>query len=89
MAPDAVSRRFRSLARRAGVDATMMGLRHTFATLSVAAGCPVEVVAMMLGHTSVETCYTRYLATSTDVFREHQRRFSRLVLGAAPASRYS
>lgn len=85
--PDAISRRFAAFCRRLGIDACMMILRHTWATLAVKAGVAIEVVAMALGHTSVETCYSRYLARSVDVFRAAQRKVSALILGAAPRER--
>lgn len=80
--PDSVSRRFRRWCRARGIDLTMMRLRHTFATLSLAAGVPIEVVAMELGHSTVDMCYSRYLATSTSVFREAQKTFGDAVLAA-------
>lgn len=80
--PDAVSRRFSRWCRSRGIDLTMMRLRHTFATLSLAAGVPIEVVAMELGHSTVDMCYSRYLATSTAVFRKAQRAFGDALLSA-------
>lgn len=86
--PDAISRRFRSWCRRNGYDGmTMLCLRHTWATLAVKAGVPIEVVAMALGHTDISMCYERYVQRSTDVFRSAQKRFSELVLRTAPANR--
>lgn len=86
--PDAISRRFRSWCRRNGFSGlTMMQLRHSFATISVRAGVPIEVVAMMLGHTDLTMCYNRYVARSVDVFRVNIRRFADLVLRAAPDTR--
>lgn len=80
--PDAVSRRFSRWCRSRGIDLTMMRLRHTFATLSLAAGVPIEVVAMEMGHSTVDMCYSRYLATSTAVFRRAQRAFGDALLSA-------
>jgi integrase len=85
--PDAISRRFRSWARRHGIDATMMRLRHTWATLAVRAGVPIEVVSAALGHTSLDMAYERYVSTSTALLREQQKKFDRLILAAAPRSR--
>lgn len=86
--PDAIGRRFRSWCRRNGFEGmSMMLLRHTWATLSVKAGVPIEVVAMALGHTDVTMCYARYLQRSTDVLRAAVRRFGDLVLRAAPPDR--
>lgn len=86
--PDAISRRFRSWCRRHGfAGMTMMQLRHTWATLAVRAGVPIEVVAMQLGHTDISMCYARYVQRSLDVFRSAQRRFADLILKAAPPTR--
>ena len=86
--PDAISRRFRSWCRRNGfAGLTMMQLRHSFATIAVRAGMPIEVVAMMLGHTDISMCYERYVSRSVDVFRVNIRRFADLILRAAPDTR--
>ena len=86
--PDAISRRFRSWCRRNGFEGlTMMQLRHSFATIAVRAGLPIEVVAMMLGHTDIRMCFERYVSRSVDVFRVNIRRFADLVLRAAPDTR--
>ncbi len=86
--PDAISRRFRSWCRRNGFGGlTMMQLRHTWATLAVQSGVPIEVVAMQLGHTDISMCYSRYVQRSLDVFRSAQKRFADLILKAAPPTR--
>lgn len=86
--PDAISRRFRSWCKRNGfAGMTMMQLRHSFATISVKAGVPIEVIAMMLGHTDISMCYQRYVQRSVDVFRAAQKKFSDVVLRAAPIDR--
>jgi len=49
--PDGVSQGFGRLVRRAGQPAIRFhDLRHTFATLSLKAGIPTEVVSRILGH---------------------------------------
>lgn len=81
--PDAISRRFRSWCRRNGfAGLTMMQLRHSFATIAVRAGMPIEVVAMMLGHTDIRITYERYVMRSIDIFRTAQRKFADAVLKA-------
>jgi integrase len=53
--PWSVSRRFRTLARRAGLPPlTLHGMRHTYATLSLVAGVPPQVLSRRLGHAKVE-----------------------------------
>lgn len=85
--PHALYRRMRAWFHRRGIDMCAENLRHTWATLAVKAGVPIETVSMALGHSSLEMAYSRYVARSTDVFRAAQRRFSGLVLGAAPKAR--
>ena len=86
--PDAISRRFRSWCARHGFEGlSLMQLRHSFATIAVRAGLPIEVVAMMLGHAGVELAYQRYVSRSVDLFRVNIRRFADLVLRAAPDTR--
>jgi integrase len=48
--PDAVTRRFRRLARRVGVPTSLHGLRHYSATQLLAAGVDLRTVAGRLGH---------------------------------------
>jgi integrase len=86
--PDAISRRFRSWCRSHGfVGFTMMQLRHSFATIAVKAGVPIEVVAMMLGHSDLRMCYERYVCSSESLFRSAIKRWAGAVLGSAPRSR--
>ena len=87
--PHTLYRRIRAWFHRRGVAMCAENLRHTWATLAVKAGVPIETVSMALGHSSLEMAYSRYVARSTDVFRAAQRRFSGLVLGAAPRARLS
>lgn len=81
--PSAIYRRMARWFRRHGYDMCAERLRHTWATLAVAAGAPIETVAMEMGHAGLEMCYTRYLARSTDVFRTAQKRFGDALLSAA------
>ena len=57
-------------------------LRHTFGTLSLQAGTPIETVALMLGHTGISTAYEHYLVGNSALMRDAQRSLSRLVVGA-------
>ena len=81
--PDAISRRFRSWCRRNGfAGMTMLALRHTWATIAVKAGVPIEIVAQALGHTDIRITYERYVMRSIDIFRTAQRKFADAVLKA-------
>lgn len=79
------SKVFRALKRWAEANRLpwvgMRNLRHTWATLAIHAGVPIEHAAAMLGHTDVNTCYRYYMAISDAAKRRAQRKFSRLVLG--------
>lgn len=86
--PDAISRRFRAWCKSHGFDgATLMRLRHTWATLAVQAGVPIEVVARQLGHAGLELAYSTYVTRSLDILRAGQKRFAELILKAAPKGR--
>ena len=52
MHPEAASDAFRRLARSAGLTVRLHDLRHTAATLALAAGVPIRDVADALGHSS-------------------------------------
>lgn len=53
MQPENVTRRFQAQARRAGLPPIRFhGLRHTSASLALAAGVPLKVVSDRLGHSS-------------------------------------
>ena len=80
--PSVIYSRMRRWFHARGLDMCAERLRHTWATLAIGAGVPMETVAMELGHTSVETCYAHYVARSVDVFRRAQRAFCDAVLGS-------
>ena len=42
-------------------DITIQNLRHTWATLASDAGVPIEVIGPLLGHSSIEIAYQRYM----------------------------
>lgn len=86
--PDAMSRRFRSWCNRNGFRGmTLMQLRHTWATIAVQAGVPIETVARQLGHTGLELAYTTYVCKSIDLLRAAAKAFADFVLRAAPDTR--
>jgi integrase len=59
--PDSVSQRFRRLVERTALPGIRFhDLRHTFATLSLKAGIPTEVVSRILGHKHVATTQAIY-----------------------------
>lgn len=86
--PDAISRRFRSWCRRNGFSGlTMMQLRHSWATVAVAAGVPIDRVAQQLGHAGLELAYSTYVARTIDLLRAGARMWEDAVLKTAPPER--
>jgi len=80
--PDYLSRTFRARAARAGLPVIRFhDLRHTHATLLLAAGVPVKVVSERLGHSTV--------AFTMDVYQHvlpgQQREAVQALADAAPA----
>ena len=86
--PDAISRRFRSWCRRNGFcGLTMMQLRHSWATVAVAAGMPIDRVAQQLGPSGLELAYSTYVARTIDLLRAGARMWEEAVLKTAPPER--
>lgn len=66
--PEAVSRRFGTLTRRAGLpDLRLHDLRHGFACRLRESGAPIQVIASLCGHKALATTmrYSRHLATDS------------------------
>lgn len=62
LSPAAVAGRLRRFARKARIkDIAIRNLRHTWATLAADAGVPIEVIGPLLGHSSIEVAYQRYM----------------------------
>ena len=72
-------RQVRSWFRKRGVRMCAQWLRHTFGTLALQAGVPIETVALMLGHAGISTAYEHYLVGNTALMREAQRDVVRLL----------
>lgn len=81
--PTRYRRQVRSWFARRGIRMCAQWLRHTFGTLSLQAGTPIETVALMLGHTGISTAYEHYLVGNSALMRDAQRAFGQLVLDAA------
>lgn len=81
LAPDAVSRRYRSHCKAEGLPYTSFtNLRHTWATLALAGGADSATVASMLGHAQMSTTYEHYLIPDRKIHRDAQRGFEALIL---------
>ena len=69
--PDSVSRRFVVLVKRTGLPKlSVHDLRHTWATLAMAAGVPAKVVQEHLGHTHVSITLAFYSHVSPGMDRD-------------------
>ena len=82
MAPSAYRRRVRAWFAKRGVRMCAQHLRHTFGTLSLQAGTPLETVALMLGHAGLSTAYEHYLVGNSALMREAQRAYAGLLSAA-------
>ncbi len=58
---------------------TMQNLRHTIATLMVEAGVSIEVVAAILGHSSVQTSYRYYVKNTKRSQRKAHTKLARIL----------
>lgn len=69
--PNLVSSAFRRYVVRHDLKPIRMhGLRHTFATSSLAAGVPLEVISKMLGHAGIEITANTYAHATPDLFTD-------------------
>lgn len=83
MRPDQLARAFKSWCRRLRLPwVPMQSLRHTWATISIGHGVPLEDVALCLGHSTPETCYQHYLVRTQEICKRVSRGFSEALLAA-------
>lgn len=75
MVPETIWRRMRNIGERAGLRErlTPHRLRHSLATHLLAAGVPIDVVQVILGHESVATTQV-YARTQMEQVEQHYRR---------------
>lgn len=84
LTPSQVSGRIRRFARKMGLpDISMQNLRHTWGTLSVEGGTPIETVAMFLGHSSIEIAYEHYMRQTKTIMKGAQSRFTKYLFSFA------
>ncbi len=60
---------------------TMKNLRHTWGSIAAQAGVPMETVASMMGHSTIQTTYRYYFALTQASAKRAQRRVARRVMG--------
>ncbi|HEX8004130.1 MAG TPA: tyrosine-type recombinase/integrase [Mycobacteriales bacterium] len=79
--PDHVTHLFRRLAKEAGLPLIRLhNLRHTSASLALAAGVPMKVVSDRLGHSSESITSALYTVVVPAVAREAAERIANVVL---------
>lgn len=64
--PDTISKHFRLAMRTAGLGITFHGLRHTHASLMLAAGADLKVTSSRLGHSSIGITADLYTHVASD-----------------------
>lgn len=85
--PDAVSRAFRFTATRLGLQPVRFhDLRHSAATLLLAAGVPLKVVSETLGHSSIAITADVYQHVTPDLRREAAEALDRALRSTTRAT---
>lgn len=85
--PTSISRRFARQAHQAGLPdlspRPFHGLRHTYATLALEAGVPIEVVSKRLGHASIAITADLYQHVTKTVDRDAAEAVAGLIFGSS------
>ncbi|HUZ34728.1 MAG TPA: site-specific integrase [Streptosporangiaceae bacterium] len=83
MAPDRLTRTFKTLAAQAGLPPVRLhDLRHGAATLALAAGVDLRTVQEMLGHASIVLTADTYTSVLPDVARTAAEKVASLIIKA-------
>lgn len=80
--PDTITRRFHDLSRRAGVPVVRLhDVRHTYASIGLAAGTHPKVMAERLGHATVGITLDTYSHVAPALARQAADDLAALILG--------
>ena len=80
--PTAYRRQVRAWFKRRGIRMCAQWLRHTWGTLALQAGTPIETVSLMLGHSDISMAYQHYLCANVSLLRDSQRSFGVMLASA-------
>lgn len=81
--PDQVAARARTWCRRMRLPwVGMKNLRHSFATIAVAAGASLEDIMLWLGHSSYDTSYAHYIVRTPSICKRVSRAYEGAVMEA-------
>ena len=82
--PDTVARAIKAECKKKGAPCvSMTNMRHTWATLAIESGVGIETVAMMLGHTEIDTAYNHYIVPRKSICQEAQASVEKLLMAKA------
>jgi integrase len=77
--PRAFTRVFERVIKKAGLDVTFHGLRHTFATIALEQGVDVKTIQETLGHHSSAFTMDVYSSVTTKMKREAANKVGNLL----------
>ncbi len=80
--PTAYRRQVRAWFKRRGIRMCAQWLRHTWGTLALQAGTPIETVSLMLGHSDISMAYQHYLCANVSLLRDSQKSFGVMLASA-------
>lgn len=84
VSPEVVARAAKQECKKKGAPyVSMTNMRHTWATLAIESGVGIETVAMMLGHTEIDTAYNHYIVPRKSICQEAQASVEKLLLSSA------
>lgn len=84
VSPDVVARAIKQECKKKNAPfVSMTNMRHTWATLAIESGVGIETVAMMLGHSEIDTAYNHYIVPRKSICQEAQASVEKLLMAKA------